>query len=70
MARHLTARIAKKATTQARLRLPQLSIHAPFGALTFSEDAGAIAARGRGGYSEGQGLDTKRYLIQLEARPA
>ena len=168
MARHLTARIAKKATTQARLRLPQLSIHAPFGALTFSEDAGAIvavdwgwgrdqeetallvqareqmheyldggrqgfdlplrpagsayqqkvwatlasipcgqtwtysavahraggnartvaaaaqrnplpivvpchrvvAARGLGGYSDGEGLDTKRYLLQLEARPA
>ena len=30
----------------------------------------AVAARGLGGYSEGQGLDTKRYLIQLEARPA
>ena len=30
----------------------------------------AVAARGPGSYSEGQGLDTKRYLIQLEARPA
>lgn len=30
----------------------------------------AVADRGLGGYSEGQGLDTKRYLIQLEARPA
>ncbi len=28
----------------------------------------AVAARTLGGYSEG--LDTKRYLIQLEARPA
>jgi methylated-DNA-[protein]-cysteine S-methyltransferase len=156
------------ATPLTRLRLPQLSIHAPFGALTFSEDDGAIvavdwgwgrdqeetvllvqaceqmheyldgerqdfdllirpagsayqqrvwatlasipygqtwtysavahraggspqsvaqagrrnplpivvpchravAARGLGGYSDGQGLDTKRYLLQLEARPA
>lgn len=30
----------------------------------------AVAARGLGGYAEGQGLDTKRYLLQLEARPA
>lgn len=30
----------------------------------------AVAARGLGGYCGGQGLDTKRYLIQLEARPA
>lgn len=30
----------------------------------------AVAARGLGGYSEGQGLDMKRYLLQLEARPA
>ena len=29
-----------------------------------------VAARGLGGYSEGEGLDTKRYLIQLETRPA
>ena len=79
--------------------MPQLSLHAPFGALTLSEDEGAIVAvdwgwgraqeepalllrareqvhayldgerRGLGGYSEGQDLDTKRYLIQLEARP-
>ena len=28
-----------------------------------------VAARGLGGYSDGEGLDTKRYLIQLEARP-
>ena len=30
----------------------------------------AVAVRGLGGYSDGVGLDTKRYLIQLEARPA
>lgn len=30
----------------------------------------AVAARGLGGYSDGQGLDTKRYLLQLEGRPA
>lgn len=30
----------------------------------------AVAARGLGGYCGGQDLDTKRYLLQLEARPA
>jgi len=29
-----------------------------------------VAARTLGGYSNGEGLDTKRYLLQLEARPA
>lgn len=165
---HGAARIAGTAAPPTRPRLPQLSIHAPFGDLTFSEDDGAIvavdwgwgrdqeetallmqargqmheyldgerlafdlpvrpagsateqavwsvlasipwgrtwtysdiarktggvlrsvaracrcnpipivipchravAARGLGGYAGGQGLDTKRYLIQLEARPA
>lgn len=168
MAQRLTARTVEMAAPLTRLRLPQLSIHAPFGALTFSEDDGAIvavdwgwgrdqeetrllrqareqmhdyldgerrafdlpirpagsayqqrvwaallsipcgqtwtyaavahrigggpgsvaqasrcnpipiiipchravAARGLGGYSGGQDLDTKRYLLQLETRPA
>ena len=29
-----------------------------------------VAARGLGGYADEEGLDTKRYLIQLETRPA
>lgn len=54
---------AAKAATLTRPRLPQLSIHAPFGALTFSEDDGAIVA-----VDWGWGRDQEETLLLVRAR--